>query len=63
VLGGKALAVLAGQPTVSAEHIRRIAPFVLRHRVLPNFNAAGEGVTAQDIVKRIVGDTAEPMYG
>ena len=47
VLGGKALAVLDGVPAVSAAHVRQVAPFVLRHRVLPNYNATGEGITAR----------------
>ena len=41
---GLALAVLDGEPAVSARHIRQAATFVLRHRVLPNFNATGEGI-------------------
>ena len=32
VLAGKALAVLDGEPAVSAKHIRQAAAFVLRHR-------------------------------
>jgi MoxR-like ATPase len=62
ILGGKALAVLDGEPTVSAKHIRQVAPLVLRHRVLPNYNAAGEGVDAAAIVRHILEKTAEPSY-
>ena len=46
ILGAKALAVLDGQPAVSRDHVRQIAPAVLRHRVLPNYQAAGDGVAS-----------------
>jgi MoxR-like ATPase len=62
ILAAKALAVIDGQPTVSAEHIRNVAPFVLRHRVLPNYNAAGEGIDAGILVRRILDEVNEPMY-
>jgi MoxR-like ATPase len=62
VLAGKALAVLDGRPAVTAEHIRQAAGPVLRHRILPNFNATGEGVTAEKIVEHIVRETREPDY-
>jgi MoxR-like ATPase len=62
ILGAKALAVLDGEPTVSAKHIRQVAPLVLRHRVLPNYNAAGEGVDAAAIVRHILEKTVEPTY-
>ncbi|MEM1107548.1 MAG: MoxR family ATPase [Planctomycetota bacterium] len=62
VLVGKALALMHGEPAVTAEHIRQAAPHVLRHRVLPNFQAAGEGITAGDIVGRVLGEISEPSY-
>jgi MoxR-like ATPase len=30
---------------------------VLRHRIVPNFNAEADGVTASDIVQRLVQET------
>jgi MoxR-like ATPase len=62
LLGAKALAVLDGEPTVSGQHVREVAPLVLRHRILPNYHATGEGITAAEIVKKILGQTAEPTY-
>ena len=62
VLAGKALAVLDGRPTVAAEHIRQAAHFVLRHRVLPNYNATGEGITAAQMVEKILSEIKEPDY-
>ncbi len=62
VLAGKALAVLDGQPAVSADHVRQAATHVLRHRVLPNYQAAGEGVTAMNIIEQVLGEISEPQY-
>jgi MoxR-like ATPase len=62
VLAGKALAVLDGEPTVSARHIRQAAAHVLRHRVLTNYQAAGEGLATADIVTRIIEEISEPQY-
>jgi len=62
VLGAKALAVIDGQPTVSAAQVREASGWVLRHRVLPNYNAAGDGISDSDILKHIVDEVAEPAY-
>ncbi|QDT94971.1 AAA family ATPase [Gimesia aquarii] len=62
ILGAKALAVLDGEPTVSAQHIRQVAPLVLRHRVMPNYNASGEGIDSDAIVRHVLDQPAEPIY-
>jgi MoxR-like ATPase len=62
VLAGKALALLDGQPAVTAAHIREAAPHVLRHRVLPNYQAAGEGIDASHIINHVVQQISEPSY-
>ncbi|KKL59098.1 hypothetical protein LCGC14_2218770, partial [marine sediment metagenome] len=62
VLAAKALAVLDGLPTASAEHIRQAVTFVLRHRVLPNYNATGEGITAQQIIEKLLAQIKEPEH-
>jgi MoxR-like ATPase len=63
VLGAKANALLSGRLHVSPEDIRRVAAPVLRHRVLPNFAAEGEGVSADRIVEDVLGSVAEPKSG
>jgi MoxR-like ATPase len=63
VLGAKANALLAGRLHVSPDDIRRVAQPVLRHRVLPNFAAEGEGISADRIVEDVVGATPEPKSG
>ncbi len=54
VLGAKARAVLHGRYYVSHEDIRAVALPVLRHRIMTNFNAEAEGVTTDDIVRRLI---------
>ena len=60
VLGAKARALLGGRAAVSPADIRRVALPVLRHRVLPNFAAEAEGVTADRIVEDLLERTAPP---
>ncbi|MDT7856249.1 AAA family ATPase [Rubrivirga sp. S365] len=55
VLGAKALALLDGRVTPLAADVDRIAVPVLRHRIVTNFNAEAEGVSAVDVIGRIVG--------
>src|SRR5262245_57363776 len=54
VLGAKARAVLLGRFFVNHEDIASIAPPVLRHRLKMNFNADAAGVTADEIVRRLL---------
>ncbi|MGI9175384.1 MAG: AAA family ATPase, partial [Rhodothermales bacterium] len=46
ILGAKALAALDGRLTPLIDDVRRIAVPVLRHRIVTNFNADAENVTA-----------------
>jgi MoxR-like ATPase len=62
VLGAKAAAVMAGRPAPTAEDVRKVAMPVLRHRIIPNYNATGEGITAADIVAHLLKSVAEPAY-
>ena len=50
VLGAKAWALLHGRVAVSPADVRRVALPVLRHRILPNFAAEAEGISAEDLV-------------
>jgi MoxR-like ATPase len=54
VLGAKARAVLNGRYHVSQEDIRAVAAPVLRHRIKLNFNADAEGISPDDVVKRLI---------
>ena len=61
VLGAKARAVLHGRYAAEAEDVRTLALPVLRHRLVVNFHAEAEGVTAPDLVRRLVESVPEPQ--
>ncbi len=50
----RALALLRGNSSASIEEVRAVALPVLRHRIIPNYNATGEGVTSDDIITKLV---------
>ena len=54
VLAAKARAILQGRYAVSIDDVRALAPPVLVHRVLPNFHAEADGLTAHAIVAGLV---------
>jgi MoxR-like ATPase len=54
VLGAKARAVLHGRHCVSHEDVQAVALPVLRHRIKTTFVADAEGITADEIVRRIM---------
>lgn len=53
ILGAKARAMLHGRLFVSTDDVRAIAAPVLRHRIVTNFNAEADGVTADEIIQRL----------
>jgi MoxR-like ATPase len=59
VLAGKARALLHGRHTVAIEDVRALAPAVLRHRVVPNFQAEAEGMRADAIISEILSTVTE----
>jgi MoxR-like ATPase len=60
ILGAKTRAVLMGKETPSCEDVRQVAPSVFRHRIITNFNAEAEGVTVEDIIRRLLEEIPEP---
>ena len=60
VLGAKAHALMAGRHAASPADIRRIAHPVLRHRILTNFAAEAEGVTAESIIDDLLRTVEAP---
>jgi MoxR-like ATPase len=57
ILGAKTRAILAGRHTPDIEDVQHMAGPVLRHRIVPNFNAEADGVSTIDIVARLVKET------
>jgi MoxR-like ATPase len=54
VLGAKARAALSGRGMPDLEDVRAVAPSVLRHRVVPSFQAEADGRTAADLVGELI---------
>src|SRR5438445_2183310 len=54
VLGAKARALLDGRSVAAPEDIRAVAPPVLRHRILLNFQAEAHGGGADQVVARLL---------
>jgi MoxR-like ATPase len=63
ILGGKARAILHGRYNVSCEDIRAIAPAVLRHRILLNFQAEAEETDSDQVIRRLIETVPEPKSG
>src|SRR5438094_8574705 len=54
VRAAKAKALLEGRPAPTIQDVQSLAWPILRHRVLPNHRAIGDGVTADTIVKQLL---------
>jgi MoxR-like ATPase len=54
LLGAKALALLEGRSVASLDDVRRVAPPVLRHRILMNFQADAEGIEPDTVVQQLL---------
>jgi MoxR-like ATPase len=60
VLAAKARALLSGRFAVTPDDLRVVAFPVLRHRILVNFRAEGEGITADQVTKVLLDQVAQP---
>src|SRR3954453_11923176 len=58
VRAAKARALLDGRTTPTVEDVHAVAVPILRHRILPNHRAVGDGVTSRQIVDRLLKDVA-----
>jgi MoxR-like ATPase len=54
VLGAKARAALAGRGVPNFDDVRAVAPSVLRHRVVPSFQAEADGRTSVDLIAELL---------
>ena len=51
---------MEGRFSVGIDDIRKISIPVLRHRVSTNFQAQAEGMTAEDVINRLIAEIPEP---
>jgi MoxR-like ATPase len=54
IMAAKARALLRGQYYVSCDDVAAVTLPVLRHRIIPNFSAQSEGLTPDDIARKIL---------
>lgn len=54
VLGAKARAAIRGEPVPNYEDVRAMAPLVLAHRVVPGFEAEADGISARDVIDKLL---------
>jgi MoxR-like ATPase len=59
ILGAKAAALLDGRTVPSLEDVVQVALPVLRHRVLVNFQANADGITPDEVIRRLL-DAVRP---
>ncbi len=54
VRGAKTLAMLKGNPVISAGDVQSVAFPVLRHRIILNYNATGEGIAVDEVIRHLL---------
>ncbi|MGV3616814.1 MAG: AAA family ATPase [Fimbriimonas sp.] len=62
LLGAKAMAAIEGRPTPSTNDVRKLAPLVLRHRIIPNYAAVADSIGSVQLVGDLVKHVREPSY-
>jgi MoxR-like ATPase len=63
VLAAKATALLDGRPSASVADVREVAWGALRHRLVLGYEAAADGVAADDLVRAVLDAVPEPPTG
>jgi MoxR-like ATPase len=61
VLGAKARALLKNRAHVSVDDIQTLADPTLRHRILLNYRAEAEGITAESVIQRLLESVKPPF--
>ena len=56
----QALALLEGRDYVTPHDVKRVAPDVLRHRIIPSYEADAEGRSADDLVQAVLNQRPVP---
>jgi MoxR-like ATPase len=54
VLGAKCNGLLKGKYSPDIEDVRAVAPAILRHRIVRNFKAEADGISVDEIVKKLL---------
>ena len=54
VLAAKAVSIMRGEGSPTVEHVKAVAKPILRHRIVVNYKAKAEGLTADDIIDALL---------
>jgi MoxR-like ATPase len=60
VQAARVLALLRGRGHVISDDVRDLAPDVLRHRIVLSYDALSEGVSADQLLERVLAAVPEP---
>ena len=60
VLAARAMAFLRGRGYVVPQDVKDVAADVLRHRIIPSYEADAEGMTVDRLVDRLLAETIVP---
>ncbi len=63
ILAAKAHCILRGSNHVSGDDIVAVAGPILRHRLIMNFTAQSEGITVDDVIKKLLKTAAKDFAG
>jgi MoxR-like ATPase len=63
IMAAKAHAMIHGQTYVGCQNVAAVALAIMRHRIAINFTAQSEGITADDVVRKILEEVpqTEPL--
>jgi MoxR-like ATPase len=63
IMAAKAHALIHGQVYVGCENVAAVVLAVMRHRLAINFTAQSEGITADDVIRKILEEVpqTEPL--
>ena len=56
MFAAKTKAIMDGRYTPSIDDVKASLVPVLRHRIIPNFNAEADGITSLDIINTLMND-------
>ena len=54
ILAAKAKSIMDGQGSPTISHVKAVAKPILRHRIVINYKAKAEGLSADDIIEQLL---------
>ena len=61
VAGGRALALMRGRNYVLPQDVFDVAPDVLRHRLVPSYEALAQGLSVEQLLARLLSTVHAPV--